>query len=442
MTGGALTQLIAYGAQDVYLTGNPQITFFKLVYRRHTNFSMEYIQQKSTNSSDKFGNKFDVIIQRVGDLLGQCYVEITVPALLQVQPATDINTGLQTTTTAVGFCDGFGLAVCRVMEFWIGGQLIDRQYGDWLDIWAELTIDNSRQWGYNQMVGKYDGTDVALSTNARPYDCKKDYTFMVPLQFWFCRNPGCYLPLIALQYHEVKICIDTRAPSELIRSFPETAVVRQPLDWNGRPWNATAIQVWSNYVYLDTDERRKFAQLNHEMLIEQVQFNTPIGIPNGSGHVNFSMEFNHPLKELMWVVPSEFECGNSAIGNDYFNYTGAYEIGPNYPPIIEAFSKATLLLNGQERFDERPAEYFRLLQPFEYHTRSPKKLIYVYSFALKPEEIQPSGTCNASRIDSFTLKMSFGQNCCAAVSRVLRVYSTNYNILRIMSGMGGLAFSN
>lgn len=437
MAGGALTQLIAYGAQDIYLTGNPQITFFKMVYRRYTNFSMEWVQQKATNSNGKFGQRFEVIIQRLGDLLGETHVEVSVPALKQEQPGFDAE-GNPATSTWVGFCDSFMHAACRVMELQIGGQMIDRQYGDWLEIWSELTIPDSKQRGYRQMIGKYVGTVDVLRYNAIPYNCQKNYRFRLPLQFWFCRNPGCYLPLIALQYHEVRISIDLRAPNELIRS---DIIIPAPIDWNGQPWNANDIQLWSNYIYLDTDERRKFASLNHEMLIEQLQFNSQIGIPNGANYQNIELEFNHPLKECMWVVPSDPVCGNSLTGNDYFNYAGNLA-GSDLPPFAETFSQAKFVLNGNDRFDAKYAEYFRLAQTYQYHTRTPQKHIYVYSFALKPEELQPSGTCNASRIDSFVFNISFGQECCSSSDRVVRLYATNYNILRIMSGMGGLAFSN
>lgn len=288
------------------------------------------------------------------------------------------------------------------------------------------------------MIGKYVGTAAALQNNALPYNCKKNYRFRLPLQFWFCRNPGCYLPLIALQYHEVRITLDLRAPAELIRSDVN---ITDPIDWSGQPWNANDIQIWSNYIYLDTDERRKFATLGHEMLIEQLQFNSQIGIPDGATYQNIELEFNHPLKECMWVVPSDPICGNSLTGNDYFNYSGNI-IGSSLPPNIDTFDKAKFVLNGQDRFEAKSADYFRLAQPYQYHTRIPQRLIYVYSFALKPEEIQPSGICNASRIDSFVFNVSLGSECCTSTNRVVRLYATNYNILRIMSGMGGLAFSN
>jgi hypothetical protein len=442
MTGGALIQLIAYGAQDVYLTGNPQITFFKIVYRRYTNFAMEWVQQKQISSNGKFGQRMEIVVERVGDLLGACHLEVSVPALKQVQSGLNAL-GQTTNSTWVGFTNSFMTAVLKSIQFEIGGQLIDKQYGDWMEIWSEIAINESLQRGYREMVGKWIGSTEALQNNAVPYECKKNYKFRLPLLLWFCRNPGCYLPLIALQYHEVRFILDLRSPNELIRSDVN---IQTPLAWDGTLWNANDVQLWSNYVYLDTDERRKFAQLNHEMLIEQLQYNTAIGIPDRVEYFNMELEFNHPLKECMWVIPSEITCGNSLTGNDYFNYSGAYIDDPanplSLPPFIDTFSKAKIVLNGNDRFDAKDAEYFRLAQPYEHHTRCPQKQIYIYSFGLRPEEIQPSGTCNASRIDSFVLNVTFGEDCCLAVGRQIRFYATNYNILRIMSGMGGLAFSN
>jgi hypothetical protein len=435
MTGGALIQLIAYGAQDVYLTGNPQITFFRLVYRRHSNFSMEWVAQRDVNSNGRFGRKMEVVIDRVGDLLGAMHLELIVPALKQQQPGFTA-TGAAATSTWVGYCNSFMHAVVRSVEMQIGGQQIDKLYGDWLEIWSELTIDESKQAGYKQMVGKWN-TNIALQCNAVPSACQTKYRFRLPLQFWFNRNPSCYLPLLALQYHEVRFVFDIRAPAELIKSDVN---IPNPLAYDGKPWDAEDIQLWSNYVYLDTEERRKFIQASHEMLIEQLQFNSAIGIADRSETLNATMEYNHPLKEVIWVIPDAGTCdnaGNSLFGNDYFHYS---------PNGLDTFSVAKLIFNGNDRFDAKPAEYFRQAQPFEHHTRIPSKHIYVYSFGLKPEEIQPSGTCNASRLDDFTVHINFGSaangGCCLNTNRQLRMYAHNYNILRIMSGQGGLAFSN
>ncbi len=441
MAGGALIQLIAYGAQDVFITGNPQITFFKLIYRRHTNFSMEWIQQRDQNSNGKFGHRMEIVIDRVGDLLGAMHLEIEVPALLQAQAGYAAD-GTPATSTWVGLCNSIGHAAIKTVDMQIGGQLIDRQYGDWLEIWSEISLSEDKQAGYRRMIGKHT-TDVALQFNAIPNGCNtasgssssagnNKYRFRVPLQFWFNRCPGLYLPLIALQYHEVRFTFDLRAPAELIRSDVNLIA---PLDYAGQPWNAIDISLWANYVYLDTDERKKFVAQPHEMLIEQLQFNTGLGIADRAENFSAQMEFNHPLKELVWVIPDNTTCeleGNSLSGNDYFAYS---------PNGRDTFMHGKLIFNGNDRFDAKQAEYFRQAQTYEHHTRIPTKHIYVYSFGLKPEDMQPSGTCNASRLDDFTVSFTFDSTCLNS-NRQLRMYARNYNVLRVMSGQGGLAFSN
>jgi hypothetical protein len=432
MAGGALIQLVAYGAQDVYLTGNPQITFFKLIYRRHTNFAMEWVRQKDMNSNGKFGKRMEVVIERVGDLLGSMHLEVSVPPLLQQQPGLDAN-GNQATSTWVGFCNSFMHAAVRSVEMLIGGQSIDKQYGDWLEIWSEISLDEGKQYGYRQMVGKY-YSDQSLRVNALPTTCRSAFNYRLPFQFWFNRHPGLFLPLLALQYHEVRFIIDLRPPVELIRSDVN---IRVPLDYTGKVWDAMDISLWANYIYLDVEERRKFVTQSHEMLIEQLQYNTTVGLPDSAENFMTRMEFNHPLKEINWVVPDATPCllaGNSLIGNDYFTYS---------PNIYDTFEFARFIFNGNDRFEAKKAEYFRNAQNYEYHSRTPKKFVYTYSFALKPEEFQPSGTCNASRLDDISFHLTFDTTAqCLNTNRELRMYARNYNILRIMNGQGGLVFSN
>ena len=453
-------QLVAYGAQDIYLTGNPQITFFKVVYRRHTNFSMETIEQTINGSSTASGSG-SVTISRNGDLVHKVYVTCD-----NMTAGTD------------------GTTLIDNIELEIGGQRIDKQTTEWNQIWADLSTPGPKSDGFKCMIGACGNSN----TNAVGL-------VQVPLNFWFCRNPGLALPLIALQYHEVKLkCV----------------------------WGAAVgtRKVVADYIYLDTDERRRFAQVSHEYLIEQIQEQSA----DTSG--SFKLNFNHPVKELVWT---------SAATNTY--------------------GTAQLKLNGHDRFSEQQEEYFQLRQPLDYHTAVPgqnvvltsrpqmlatqllvcasaasdsianatdaaeskvtvaaaltnsvsvgdilivglsssvdeiadartvtvvavgeesadftvtpritaltddannsftigiiaraqdprsktgslTKKINVYSFALKPEEHQPSGTCNFSRIDSARLET--GSSLVAADN----IYAVNYNVLRIMSGMGGLAYSN
>jgi len=523
-------QLVAYGAQDVYLTGNPQITFFKVVYRRHTNFSMETIQQTINGSSvltTSTTNSGTVTISRNGDLVHKVYA----------------------TSSTEGITRGSEMVYEAELE--IGGQMIDRQSHEWMDIVNELTTPRSKATGLKNMVGDVGRTSDATTDSGM---------VQVPLQFWFCRNPGLALPLIALQYHEVKI----------------------KFTW-GQSTNVGAaanVSVWADYIYLDTDERRRFAQVSHEYLIEQVQVHTA-----RASRTN-RLNFNHPVKELIWT---------SVAAN--------------------AYGGAKLVLNGHDRFALQSEEYFQLRQPFDYHTAIPNqnlsvaaaasvrsstinaldaagnglagptavdmtvnislnadeifigdkqdgaalaldtayanisattaqdvtrvtygfltaeeqevlavgdlvrvtaagtdgrgvvvatvtdlvrtgavapnanptqvanshtvitlskplvtaaaaaptdlhitrfdilkgtadagealtsqmtKKINCYSFALKPEEHQPSGTCNFSRIDTATLETTSA----LSAAENDRIYAVNYNVLRIMSGMGGLAYSN
>ena len=369
--GGGLMQLVAYGAQDIYLTGNPQITFFKVVYRRHTNFAVESIEQ-TFNGTAKKGNKFSCTISRNGDLLHRVYLECKL-------------------TTGGGLAKRVGHQMIESVELEIGGQCIDKQYGEWMDIWAQLS-STSEQWA--KLTKLVDG-----SLSDKIY---------IPLQFWFCRNPGLALPLIALQYHEVKLIVE----------FKDTVAGLTSID---------RCCVFCDYIFLDTDERRRFAQVSHEYLIEQVQFSN--NLPTEAGNNQVELRFNHPVKELVWTVQDSATPGT---GLDMFGPGGA-----------DMVNNALLQLNGHDRMRRREGTYFRCVQPFQHHTGGDKQSksdelggMYCYSFALKPEEHQPSGTCNFSRIDNAVLNLETSTN------GTLKVYAVNYNVLRIMSGMGGLAYSN
>jgi hypothetical protein len=384
-------QLVAYGAQDIYLTGNPQITFFKVVYRRHTNFAVESIEQ-TINGSVSNGSKVSVTIARNGDLLSRVY--------LQLKGA--LATGAK------------GFDAVDYVEVEVGGQVIDKHYGQWMKIWCDLTHGADKKAMLNKMLctgADCDCDDVSTSGTLTT----------IPLQFWFCRNPGLALPLIALQYHEVKLNIKFCSPT------------------NG---TINGAEVWCDYIFLDTDERRRFAQVSHEYLIEQVQYNNGV---SAKTDVQTELRFNHPVKELVWQTRGSGSCCNSNDG-------------------VAGVCTALLQLNGHDRFRKRQGEYFSTVQRYEHHTGanagdvSTKAQacvdageIYMYSFALKPEEHQPSGTCNFSRIDNAVLNLDILSDTNAAAdtakkvmaeSGVLDVYAVNYNVLRIMSGMGGLAYSN
>ena len=381
--GGGLMQLVAMGAQDVYLTGNPQITFFKVVYRRHTNFSKECIAQQFSGNPN-FGSSVTCTLARNGDLVQEIYLRVA------LQCAVDSGTWSVADMTNL----------IQTVEVEIGGQKIDKHYSQWLDIYNEL-FETSHD--YREVMNT--ATGVVSAT---------DHTFYVPLRFWFNRNPGLALPLIALQYHEVKINM-TLAAAASIKFTADASTDVAPLTPTPKVSSADLLV---NYLYLDTDERRRFAQVSHEYLIEQVQHT------GAETEANVDMTFNHPVKALFW--------------------SGA------------AWDNVKLQLNGHDRAAVQAHDYYHLVQPYECglgHSGkqmndsrvwgnvgsgrdavAPPSTVGMYSFCLKPAEHQPSGTCNFSRIDNARLNVG--------TAGELYLFAMNYNVLRIMSGMGGLAYSN
>jgi hypothetical protein len=402
MSGG-LMQLVAYGAQDVYLTGSPQITFFKVVYRRHTNFSMESIEQ-TFNGTPDFGKKVTVTVSRNGDLISKVYLQTVLP---------DVTIS---GTSGFAWVAEVGHFLVKSVEVEIGGQRIDKHYGTWLSIWSSLTLDSGKTTGYNTMIGNTSDltTDGKTAANGATVSGR---TLYIPFQFWFNRNPGLALPLIALQYHEVKFNLEFESFVNLVDSVSN--------DYASVP-SLGETSLWIDYIFLDTDERRRFAQTSHEYLIEQLQFT---GDESLSGTNNkLKLNFNHPVKELVWVVQNDNRKNS--------NFTDADDAAGANPT-----STAKLQLNGHDRFSTRAGAYFNQVQPYQHHTNIPATGVNVYSFAVKPEEHQPSGSANMSRIDNATLQLTVTANANAS-NPIVKIYAVNYNVLRIMSGMGGLAYSN
>ena len=473
--GGGLLQLVAYGAQDVYLTGNPQITFFKVVYRRHTNFAIEAIQQ-TPSGRNTFGSRVTYQITRNGDLIHRLYFsgKITNKSVEATPPAA--SSGAAFDQNNIALVPNVGQKLLKSVELEIGGQRIDKHYSEWLYIWNELSLPVGKRYGYNTMVGANDHnlcTKLAAGASQQLY---------VPLEFWFCRNVGLALPLIALQYHEVKVNIEYEEAAKLVDTSEHNMCIDEFLkkdgctngnkqrsgtngeykqDGEGGSSNvATAFfltdmesnlslddgTLWADYIFLDTDERRRFAQLSHEYLIEQLQFtgaDTIDSTTNADSMKNVRLTFNHPCKELLWTVKSN---DADVFWNNFSNaYTAeaTHGLANIYESSKNPVHQAKLLLNGNDRFATRRGDYFSIVQPYQHHENTPNKThqgINVYSFALKPEEHQPSGTLNMSRIDTAILSLSAqltGDN-----KGTLNVYAVNYNVLRILSGMGGLAYSN
>ena len=469
---GGLMQLVAYGAQDVYLTGNPKVTFFQAVYKRHTNFAMEAIQQ-TVNGSAANGARVSVTIARNGDLVGDMWLQLQ-PA---PQGAGSTQSNLVSTNTTVDMNWVAERAIAAV-ELTIGGQRIDKHYQAWFRLYAEVFLSESDKYAY----GKLASIGSILSGNGTANATNPAYVYL-PLLFFFNRNPGLYLPLIALQYHEVRLDFD-------LTSYYQNY------------FGSNQILVWANYVYLDTEERRRFAQKGHEYLIEQVQHTGGDSIASGASSETtpalIRLSFNHPIKEFIWCyqnpnisATAQFNgmwnfCSNTANVNLTCN-TAAFSNTTNYilphltgvPHLFtNAFTTATastsnvfwveegapiagqvevgplyqfkLVLNGQDRFAAQSGKYFNSYQTLQYHSGTPYPGVYVYSFALKPEEHQPTGTCNFSRIDNAQVSVNLKSQAFATGPGApntmggctQKLFAVNYNILRIQSGMGGLAFSN
>jgi hypothetical protein len=537
-------QLVAYGAQDVYLTGQPQITFFKVVYRRHTNFSVEPIQQTFQGAAE-FGRTVTCNVNRNGDLITNMYLVATLDK-------KDRTSG----TTKYGWVNKLGFAMIDSCKVEVGGSKIDEQYGDWLNVWDELARETAHDSARDAMIGNVsEVTEIGRNmTDA--------YTMYVPLKFWFNRNNGLALPLIALQYHDVRVTIKLRDACDLVNFTGAGATAASSGAVNSDLKDAYLL---IDYVYLDSEERKRFAQAAHEYLIEQVQFTGDETF--GAENHKYRLNFNHPSKYLVWntcldryqeskawvdwAVDGDWEAarerfakklwlatrsnldendGNSytlsmgdstmeigdvpeidnnlhatmkalagkveaqvlfantlSVGQpnadatlanvvilrngitavdlnntvedltktgtnisatgkaflqanqvnvrDYFNYSDSPNCTGN--PI----KTAKLQLNGHDRFATRDGNYFNYVQPYQHFAVTPCDGINVYSFALKPIDHQPSGTCNFSRIDNTTLNLTttFGTT---GQSGVCKIYAVNYNVFRVMSGMGGLAYSN
>lgn len=508
--GGGLIQLVAYGIQDIYLTGDPQITFFKMVYKRHTNFSIEPIRQFFSSDVD-FGKSTTCTLARHGDLITNIYIFIQLPYISEFKLPNKIQ---KDNIRKFAWIRKIGYALIKQVDIEIGGQLIDSHYGDWLNIWSELTNYHK---GLANMIGDIDKLII-------PSNGKEGYGLYIPLQFWFCQHNGLALPIVSLQYSEIKIHLEMRRAEEVYVIHPthyidimENFVGFEYLEYIEQTINNNRVgaiydgydpllnrlyytkidrfenkkfselsgninEIGNNtttpikglksglsvypdpnkegeiklnnklsrelalsggnlivdYIYLDTEERIRFAKSSHEFLIEQLQYPGSKIISNNN--ILSQLSFNHPIKEIVWV--SQLNNISDGFLNDKFNYSNDYFIDELNNRGVNIVKKATILLNGHTRFMEREGNYFNWIQPYERHKIAPSTGIYVYSFSIYPEDKQPSGSCNMSKIDDIKLKIEYDGTINSSNTVNLRVYMTNYNVLRIIHGLGGLAFSN
>lgn len=549
---GALVQIAAFGTQDVLLMGNPTVTFFKNVVNRHTNFAIETIQQVLQGASNFGASNATVQITRDGDLLWKTFIRFKLPRL-ETTYTFSAAVDKPVTIVPARWTDDIGHHLIQNCNVVIGGSQIDKHYGDWLQIWSQLTLDESKRAGYNDMIGnRYE----LMGNNGRPVidadwltanNAAEAYPFTarfnipeamieVPLQFWFCRDPALTIPLVSLPYHDVRISFDIRALDHVV--IPPM-VIGEPADVAKVTLGYNAVEslqpiVYANYVFLDNAERKRYAQHPQEYLVEQLQYAEN---PASQGSVDINLNFNHPTKELVFVAQKQtyvqHRCtdvtsnsynianqlsnyqftGYNAVANKWSLVDGYTHGMPEYGNMSTTYGnpidRAELVINGVARVKETDSIFFNRTQPYMHHSCIPQAAgINVYSFALKPESIQPSGTINFSRIDNTTLRLRlktqipsaygyyYGTSNSVSINPMapyiyevapkeadveidsntgaiktvssyaaprvfkainndgsdagngvtsgynVKIYGLNFNVLRIVSGMGGLAYAN
>jgi hypothetical protein len=403
MTGGLL-QVVAKGHQDTYLIGNTSL--FRTVYKRHTNFAVEHSEQYIIGNPN-FGQKIQIVLtsnSKKGDLISNCCLQVTLPDVYY--------------TTSAAWVNDIGNMLIKEISVEIGDTIIDKQYGEWLSIWHALTIPMEKRNGYLNMIGNTSdlvGTSLDMITDVNPIPSKELY---IPLNFWFQKNLGLALPLIALQYNDVKFKITFRTAQELLR---------------GDVLNVGQLQFkkvgfFIDHVFLSKEEREIFAKSNTKYLIEQIQVHEES--ITGKNHM-VSIPFNQPLKELIVVIKDNSYLSGTAITKNYINFA---DINGNNP-IETMYIKA----NNVDRITERSGTYFNKWHPFYHHSNVPNVGINIYSFAQFPEQHRPSGSFNGSKLDSMTLVFTLN-DVVASRSNTITVYATNYNVLNIQRGMGTLEF--
>jgi hypothetical protein len=350
--GGGLLQLVAYGAQDAYITGNPHITFWKVMYKRHTNFAMEAMRVNFTGTA-QYGQRVVAIVNRNADLIYRTYLEVTLPDTR----ATVTGAGKDVYWTPGGM-RRLGYLLLEKIEVEIGGQVIDRHYGEWWYLWECLTASVNQVSKADQLLGgPTGGTRTTLVTcNGRPQ------VLYIPFGFWFNRNPGLALPLIALQYHDVHFNVWFRKATDLVTTYNKYNTVG-PSETTGTNWPSISAAaaalpppkdaaIYIDYIYLDTDERRRFAQDSHEYLIEQLQYSLPQTITSQTARLDLTL--NHPIKELVWVfqdarrldcslpsgLPPDFYTGSPIVSTSQGTSTtsfGGYTQPFAYDDIVDRF---------------------------------------------------------------------------------------------------------
>jgi len=403
---GGLLELVAIGEIDEqFLIGNPEKSFFKAVYKKHTNFSIETQKHIFKNNVD-FGKKCSIIIPKKGDLLNDMLLELELPKLIPNQDQT------------VSYVNSVGTVIIKSVKITIGNAVIVEHTGEWLNIWNQLSLESEKKKSYDNLVGKYGFINSRIDPNGGLY--------IIPLNFWFCNNNTLAFPLVSLQHHNIQIDIE-------FRKFEELWISSDGKSPKGN-YNIVNSSLYLENIYLDRDERIEFAKKEHKYLIKQLQI-LEYPIEQNVKNIKIPLYFNHPIIELIWIYQNdEVKKKSNDQGNDWLNYSMSLQ-----SPHEEPLHSGKLVFNGIDRIEEHTSKFFRLLQPYKRHTAIPDNYIYNYSFALQPEKNEPSGTCNFSRLDNVELNLNFNDN---IPKGLVRIYAVNYNVLRINSGMAGMIYSN
>ncbi len=490
--GLGLLLLVSVGKENLYLSAQPEITFFKIAYRRHTNYSIEPTPQYFKTTPD-FGRRCTISVAKNADLIGMSYIYAELP-----------NIQLENTSASnkqFAWVNKIGLALINFIEIEIGGSVIERHYGDWLNIWSEITISTGQKPGYNKMIG-----NIPELTNFSK--TKESYKLYIPLYFWFCQDTGLALPLIALTHNDIKIHVEFNdiekcyklspshyitlsdnfclfkpgekfsqtfqnnknigefisfdpitqnlyynpikgkfiVPTKLNDSYlsltgntsktinnikPNSIVVKDQDYFKFNKPSLLNAYLLINYIFLDNFERFNFLNNSHEYLIPIVQ-NIPDQVMY-STNVTYKLPFSNPVKFLIWrgVLLSNSNA------NDDFNYTTF----PNTETIEEIVNKNSLVINSINRMESNSNEFYTYLPKYQYKIKSTQKGIYFYSFGLNPLDLQPSGSLNFSKVDDAYILFKLNKMINYQNPVTIRCYGIQYNILRTSNGIGGLQFS-
>jgi hypothetical protein len=434
---GSLLALVAKSDEDRHLTGNPQITFWRSSHKRHSNFALQRYQI-TRPTSRLMSSTIEFKIESIGDLLRGLTLELDLPSIS--------GDGIYT--------DFVGCAAIERVEFSVGGNVIQTLWGEWIAIYQQLTEGYGKQEALAQLRG---GNLLTSRGNAGTVVSGIDTASIarVPLPFWFTRDSGVALPLVGLKHSDVRVRVFLRPFDQLI--YRETDPTSRINKFYG------SVQLYADVVHLDREERATFSSSPLEYLIETVQRNSKVltGARNQlrsqtSKLLGFSnpptvpepvpLQLSLPVKELVWVLepePATAVCTNMS-RNRWLEFP-VNEYTPSGDAYVDLIQDVTLRVAGQSLFENENADWFRLEQPIRYHTNVPAvasnndyRGIYAHSFAIKPENYQPSGTLNFSAVDKVELMVSLTR---PTRNYNLVVFAWGYNILRIQNGLGGLVYT-